>query len=461
MKIFINILTVPNNGNYGFECEPSNTIQILKKKIESELKIPDYFQRLLYTGDILNEERTISSYKIRENSVLNLDLRFRDDLKIKVKAKNGSTATFELQTQTLIEDIKFKLKGKEGFSSNLENFALFFSGRELEGRKSLSFYKIADGSTLFLDFLDQKMKRISIKTNSKTIRMDYNPADKVSTIKSEIERLEGIPIFLQRLKFNNEEMNNHNSLESYQIKIDSCLQLDLCYQEMQIMIQNRTGKIRNFDVKASDTIQEIKAKIQEKDGFNPKHQYLLFEGEELENEKSLSDYNIRTKSTLHLVLTSDANLDEQMQIFVRTMDGRSIICDVEPSDTIENLKIRIQEKEGVSQYQQHLIFKGKAMEDDKSLLACNIEKDSTLYLILCLPKKKEIFVQNASGSTINLEVNPADTIEDVKAKISEKEGILICHQRLIYGSKLLVNNKTIIEYGICERATLRLGLRSC
>lgn len=461
MKIFINILTLPNNGNFGFECEPSDIIKILKKKIESELKIPDYFQRLLYTGDILDEERRISSYEIRGNSVLNLDLRFRNDLKIKIKAKNGSTATFELQTQTLIKDLKSKLKGKEGFSSNLENFALFFSGRELEGGKSLSFYKIADGSTLFLDFLDQEMKKISIKTNSKTIRLGYNPADKVSTIKSEIERMKGIPIFLQRLKFNNEEMKNHRSLESYQIKIDSSLQLDLCYQEMQIMIQNRTGKIRNFEVKASDTIREIKVKIQEKDGFNPDHQSLLFDGEELENEKSLSDYKIRTKSTLHLVLTSDANLEEQMQIFVRTMDGRTIILNVESSDTIENLKVKIQEKEGVSQHQLQLIFKGKSMEDDKTLLASNIENDSTLYLILCLPKKKEIFVQNASGKTINLEVNPSDTIEDVKAKIWEKEGILICHQRLIYGSKLLVNNKTIVEYGICEKATLRLGLRSC
>lgn len=106
--------------------------------------------------------------------------------------------------------------------------------------------------------------------------------------------------------------------------------------------------------------------------------------------------------------------EPMMQIFVKTLNGKTITLHVKRSDSIFSIKAKIHDKEGFPPGQQRLMFKDEQLEGSCTLYNYDIEEEATLHLVL---RGMHIFAKSLSGETVTLEVERADTIYSVKAMI--------------------------------------------
>ena len=194
---------------------------------------------------------------------------------------------------------------------------------------------------------------------------------------------------------------------------------------MQITVKSCNGKTTTIDVADSDTIEHVKAKIQENEGIDPYS--LVFADRHLEDRCTLSDYSIQSGSVLHLVLRLEEGADGAPQpaanaadaadaaadagvpssplgetsppgakagprrsvVIVKTLTGKVMEIDVDDGDAVSDVKDKIQAENGLARDQQRLIHAGQQLEDTKRLadvLTSGASEDAPPAMLYLVPR---------------------------------------------------------------------------
>ena len=331
--------------------------------------------------------------------------------------------TITVTSDDSIENVKQKLQDQIGIPPDQQR--LIFAEQHLEDKRILSDYNIhhKDSTpTLHLVLRLKSQMHIFVEyTSADTVTLEVHPDHSIETIKHHLQDL--LPPHRQSLRFAGKQLEDGNTLRYYSIQSKSTVHLVPC-DTMPIFVKMLTGKTVTLEAVSADSIEYVKQMIQEKEGFPPDRQRLIFACKELEDFRTLGYYNIQKESTMHLVLQQRGD-----NIFFSHV-----------------MKIHLLE--------QRLIFFdcGKRLEYCRTLSDFNIQKESTLHLVL------RIYIKTSSIGIFSLVFRNTDTIAKVKYKIHEKKGVLPNQQLLTYNGIELEDECRLYTFCVGYSATLKLGI---
>ncbi|CAB4387277.1 unnamed protein product [Rhizophagus irregularis] len=305
---------------------------------------------------------TIEQVKQKIEDLENSTLHLKSKAVIYVKMKTENPIKLEAETSDTVNQIKQKIYDKLHILPDQQ--CLTFDGKQLRDKHTLSYYKVKKDysiqkkSTLHLEY-----KTITIYVEMKSINVSDDSVSRPENLRDNADT-KGMKALAQNL------IKKLARFRTKLVKLGGNSKSD-----GNVKLSQKNEKIIELRVETYSTIKQVRQMIQDKKGIPFDQQRITFSGSLLLSARTLLHYKFQEGFILQL--TKHTHIC--MQVFVKTLSGKTITLDVKSNNTIVQVKQKIEDKEGIPTDQQRILYAGTQLEDDYILSDYGIYKESTLH----------------------------------------------------------------------------------
>lgn len=410
-KMQVNLVFI-SGTNMTQDMNTTDGILDVKQRVETKDGVPKDHVKLTFKDEELTDDLTLDAVRVKANANV-VDIIAKERVTLDVKTPKGEIIQHDMVADNTFGECKDRHTAKVGVEKR--NIKLYYGGKEITDDQALQVVKLQEHAN---DIPIDARERITVNTwmlDGTQIPQDMETTDCILDLKRRVGDKEGIDAALIKISYKDKECPDDQKLEVLKIQEHSNTVRVKAQEKMALSVKMISGSIMAMDMVTTDTVLDVKKRVGDKEKVEPHLVILKFKEEELHDEATLGDVKNKANSNSIALLAN-----ERDEISVQMPNGDIVQLDMEPTDTVLNVKEHLQEKEGIEARLLRVFFKDQELFDDSNL-ASVVDLAGSNFFTLNAKEKMQMQVTMPNGEMTPYDMITSDNIGNLKDRIQAKE----------------------------------------